>query len=141
MFWAYLALSYFLAPFPAFAQIICVFPKFFSSFYTLSPDDLLHSHLTVISLQKTATSLSLASSFLRESSLISIQCPTGSTATLNVWNETCHHPPKCLSFPRFSNHTSSNILFLLSRNSNLKVVFDYFLCVLFLLYMNSHSSL
>lgn len=45
-------------------------------------------------------------------------------------------PPKCVSSPKFPNHASSNILFVLSWSSNLKLAFDYFLCISFLPYMN-----
>lgn len=59
---------------------------------------------------------------------------------LKCLKPTCH----CLSWaslPRSLNHISSNILFPGSQSSNLRAVFDYFLCISFLSYMNFHSSL
>lgn len=75
------------------------------------------------------------SAFLRESSLIiSIWCPTGITGLQSLKPNL--PPPKCVSSPKFPNHASSNILFVLSWSSNLKLAFDYFLCISFLPYMN-----
>ena len=123
LFGGFLALSCSLALFGAFAQIIYVFPKFFSYFCTLSPDDL-PSRSSLISSQKPAASLSLASTFLRKNSLIiSIWCPTG-IIILKCLKPNWPLSSQMCFFSEVPWSHRCNSLYLLSWRSNRKVVFE-----------------